>query len=307
MFKLFPLDYREYPYIDIKIWEWCPASCTDCKFNIDYIYKAKQFSLENISERIIKVDKLFDKNFWLVFWNQDALNHKDIFNILDLWLSTWREVRFQIWFNLTSKHISLLKNIESRYWNKKIFVKIAQNCRDLDNINERLFILIKILTKETSLNFYLDLFIDFKENKNLINYFHKNFWNNNSDNLYSYNLWWKIELKFHNYNWFLDRKNKCIKNLERPWCQQLDQLYCSKWLIYLKDSLDVYDNWDLFIHDNLCNIGDIRISNLWFNSEVIYNHFNLYLTHLNNIKNNSVNQSEMCYKCVTNWFKYKKV
>lgn len=307
MFQPFPLNYREYPYIDIKIWEWCPASCTDCRFNINYLRNPKQFSLESVTDRIFKVDTKFDKKFWLVFWNQDALNHKDIFHILNAWISTQREIRFQVWFTLTAKHIKLLKDIEKRFWNKKIFVKIAQNCRNISNLNEKIFVLLKIITQETNLSFYLDLFIDFDENKKLINYFHKKFFNSDSDNKFSYNIGGRIELKLHNYNWKLNRKNKCIENLERVQCQQIDQLACANGIIYLKDSLDVYENWDLFIHDNLCNIWDIRISNLMFEDDIIYSHFNLYLEHLNILKNKSKNQSEMCYLCITNGFKYKNI
>ena len=69
MFKPFPLNFKEYPYIDIKIGEWCLAVCIDCRFNINYLPKSKQFSLENILKRIKEADSKFDKKFDLVFGN----------------------------------------------------------------------------------------------------------------------------------------------------------------------------------------------------------------------------------------------
>ena len=307
MFKPFPIDFKEYPYIDIKIWEWCPASCTDCRFNIDYIPKAKQFSLVNIKDRIKEVDKKFDKRLNLVFGNQNWLNHKDIISIIEYWINTWRSVRFQIDFNIKKNHILLLENIEKELWYENINIKIAQNCKWEKNILEKLIVLLKLLTSKTNFMIYLDLFIDFNENKKVIDYFYNKFWNKWSDYEYCFFIGKKINLKLQNYSWKLDRKNKCFVWLERERCQQLDQLKCDDDTVYLKDSIDVYDNWDMFLHDNLCNIWDIRISNLYLENNEIYNHFTKYLAHLEKLKNKHKSQSDMCYDCITNWFKYNKL
>ena len=308
MFKIFPLDFKEYPYIDIKIWEWCPAACTDCRFNINYIYKTKQFSLENILKRIKKVDSKFDKKFNLVFGNQDWLNHKNIIDILKAWLETWREVRLQIAFNIKKDHLILLKKIEEELWYDKIDIKIAQNAREINNnLLEKLLVLIKLLSNNTKFKIFIDLFLDFDKNSKLINFFSKNIKNRWIDNEFDFYVWEKVNIKLQNYSWKLDRKNKCINNLKRKSCQQLEQLYIKNWDIFLKDSIDIYDNWDLFIHDNLCNIGDIRISNLYLKDEEIYEHFNNYLLHLEKLKNKYNYQSDMCFDCITNWFKYKNI
>ena len=307
MFKLFPLKFKEYPYIDIKIWEWCPASCTDCRFNLDYIVKTKQFSLENILKRINEVDKKFDKKFNLVFWNQDGLNHNNIISILKAWLDTGREIRFQIDFDIKKEHVILLEKIEKELWSKKIDIKIAKNARVVvSNLSEKPLVLIKLLSQKTNFKVFIDLFLDFTDHKNLVNTFNTKFGDSFSDNKFDFNIWKNINLKFHNYSWYLDRKNKCFINLKREECQQLSQLYIKWWDIFLKDSLDVYENWDLFIHDNLCNIWDIRISNLYLNDNEIYNHFDLYLKYLNKLKLDNNNQADMCFDCINNWFKYKK-
>lgn len=307
MFKLFPLDFKEFPYVDVKIWEWCPASCTDCRFNIDYIPSAKQFSLDNILERIDLVDKKFDKRFNLVFWNQDGLNHKDIIKILKAWLSTWREVRFQIDFDIKKKHLELLERIWEELWTNKIDIKIAQNCRWMTNTIEKVLVLLKLLSKTNSFLVYLDLFLDINKDKKIFDFFYSKFWKEDSDNKYCFYLWSKINIKLHDYSWKINHKNKWFDWLKRPACQQIDQLKVDSNYIYLKDSLDVYDNWDLFIHDNLCNIGDIRISNINFSDKEIHNNFNEYLIHLNKLKEKNTNQSDMCYECITNGFKYKNI
>lgn len=307
MFKVFPLNFKEYPYIDIKIWEWCPASCTDCKFNIDYIPTAKQFSLENILERIEIVDKKFDKKFNLVFWNQDWLNHNDILSILESWIWTWREVRFQMDFHITHEHILLLEAVNKKFGSDKISVKIAQNCRWVDKLMEKTIALLKVLRKRTNFMIYLDLFLDFQENASIVQFFHKHFADKNSDNEYSFQIGNNINLKLHNYSWLLNRKNKCIEGLERKKCQQLDQLYINDNSVFLKDSIDVYNNGDMFIHDNLCNIGDIRISNIYLENSIIYNHFWKFLDHLSTLQLKNSTQSQMCYDCITHGFKYKKI
>ncbi len=308
MFKIFPLKFKEYPYVDIKIWEWCPAACTDCRFNINYLSKSKQFSLDNILRRIKKVDSMFDKKFNLVFWNQDWLNHKDIISILGWALKTWREVRFQIAFDIRKKHIDLLNKIEKEFWSDRIFIKIAQNAREIkSNLLEKLLVLIKLLSINTKFKVFIDLFLDFDENKSIIDIFSKKFIDKWSDNEFDFNIWENIILKLQNYSWRLDRKNKCFNNLKRESCQQLEQLYIKDGAIFLKDSIDVYDNWDLFIHDNLCNIWDIRISNLYLTNKEIYIHFNKYLKYLRVLKNKHKNQSDMCFDCITNGFKYKNI
>jgi len=307
MFKPFKIDFKEYPYIDIKIWEWCPAACTDCRFNINYIPKAKQFSLDNVLKRINYVDKKFDKKFNLVFGNQDWLNHKDIISILKAWLNTGREVRFQVDFDIKKEHLILLDKIKLELWYKNLDIKIAKNARTIkNNLSEKLLVLIKLLSKYTKFKIFIDLFLDFNKYKNLVNLFSDKFWDKWSDNEFDFNLWKNVNVKFHNYSWRLDRTNKCLTNLNRTSCQQLEQLSVKNWYIYLKDSIDVYDNWDLFMHDNLCNIWDIRISNLFLNDDEIYEHFNKYLEYLNILKQKHDNQSDMCFDCISNWFRYKK-
>lgn len=307
MFKIFNLDFKEYPYVDIKIWEWCPASCTDCRFNLDYMKKTKQFSLDNILNRISLVDKKFEKSFNLVFWNQDILNHKDIIEIIRAWLLTGREIRFQIDFDIKKEHLLLLKKIENEFGVDKIDIKIAKNTRLIENnLAERLMVLIKLLSKNTNFKVFIDLFIDFEKQWNIANSFYNKFSNNVSENEYNFNIWKNINLKFHNYSWYLDRKNKCFVNMPRTSCQQLEQIKLENNNIFLKDSLDVYDNWDLFLHDNLCNIWDIRISNLYLDDNEIYNNFTLYLEHLNKLKSKHNNQSDMCFECTRKWFKYPK-
>jgi len=304
MFKPFNLNYRELPSINIKIWEGCPAACTDCKFSINYIKWINKFSLDNILNRMKIVDEKCDKSFNFAFWNCDWLDHDNIVKILWEWLKTGREVIFQIWFKIRKEHFLLFEKIEKEFWYEKISLKIAQNCRGLDNLNEKIFVLIKLLNNKCRFGVYLDLFLDFDNNKNLISFFSKKFYDKNWEYWFCFNISDNIELKFHNYSWYYDKIKKCLINLEREECQQLDQLMIKDNNIYLKDSLDVYENWDLFMHDNLCNIWDIRISNIFLDNEVIYNNFNIYLNYLENLKKYSSNQSDMCYKCVTNWYKY---
>lgn len=113
---------------------------------------------------------------------------------------------------------------------------------------------MKLLTKNTHFKFYLDVFLDFTEHKDFIDFFHKKFSRVQFENIYSYNIEKTIEMKLHNYSWFVDPAQQKIINLPRKKCQQIEQIMCRDGNIFLKDSLDIYDNGDLFLHDNLCNI-----------------------------------------------------
>lgn len=302
MFKIFELNYREFPYVDIKIGEWCTAACTDCRYNINYLKTVKQYSFENIKKRIEKFDELFDKKFNIVFGNQDIINHNEIFKILDFATKYGREVRVQTNFLLTQNHIELLNIIEKKY--KNVSIKIAQNARDIKNININLLNLLKIFTSNVSLKLYLDIFIDFDKNESLIKLYKTKFTNRVSENEFSFFIWKNIELKFHNYSWSVDFKHKDIKNFTRKKCQQLEQLEIKNKNIYLKDSIDIYENWDLFIHDNLCNIWDLRISNIFLDSSKILNDFEKYIFYLKDLEKKSISQKQMCFLCISNWYKY---
>ena len=307
MFKLAPINFTENPYICIRIWEWCPASCDSCKISIKNFLNPKAYSLDKIFKVIDESDKKFDKWFDFVFWNLNWWSHPNIIKILEYGISKWRKVRFQLNYNLTPWEIKLLKLIEEKLWSENIYIKIAKNCKSNSDWSKELFLLIKALRSFSNFKFYIDVFLLIPENIKIIETFMKYSTSKDRDHKYNLVIWDSIDVKFHDYSWKINDKDKTIDNLNwRDNCQHLDQVYCDAWDIFIKDSVDVMVDGDIFIHDNLCNIWDLIVSNIFLDNNSIYNNFRDYLSYMDKLSSSFSCQSDACYACIKKGYNYLK-
>jgi hypothetical protein len=117
-------------------------------------------------------------------------------------------------------------------------------------------------------------------------------------------IWNKYDIKFHDFSWKIDFNIKVINNLKLKKCLQYEQLSIINNKIFIKDNLEMLNNWDLFIHDNLCNIWDIRISNIFKNNNDIYNDFILFKKYLDKLNNWDMERN--CFKCIKTGYSYAK-
>ena len=305
MFKLAPIEFTENPYICIRIGEWCPASCDSCKISIKNFPNPQSYDFKKIKKLVDEADSKFDSWFDIVFWNLNGASHPHIIKILEYGIQKWRKVRFQLNYNITAAEIRLLQDIEKQLWTENIYIKIAKNCKDDPYWSRDLFLLIKVLRKFSRFKFYIDVFLKISQHEKLIETFMKHSTSKQRDHSHNLVIWDSIDIKFHDYSWTINDKNKTIDNLKgRDSCQQLHQVYCREGDVYVQDSVDILLNGDMFIHDNLCNIWDLMISNIFFDNKKIYHHFDEYLSYLKNLGESSPCQADACYSCIRKGYSY---
>ena len=307
MFKLFPLDFRENPYISIKLGNSCPASCDACRYSSKYVRNVETYSLENIFEVVDECDKKFEKDFDIVFGNLSSTSHPYIIDILKYGIAKWRKVRFQLGFHLNKNDLMLLKKVENELGHNDIQIKIAKNCNDSDDWKKDLFVLIKLLTSFTKFKFYIDIFLDIEKNETYITSLLKHSTSTQNEHQHNFCILDMIDVKFHDYSWKVCDDQKTILDLKmRKTCQHLDQIYCEDGDVFAKDSVDVFENGDMMIHDNLCNIGDLMVSNIFFDEKRIYTDFEKYILRLKGLEKKHKNQWDMCYDCIKKSYHYNK-
>lgn len=118
-------------------------------------------------------------------------------------------------------------------------------------------------------------------------------------------IWNKFDIKFHNYIWKINRKEEQIDNIDHQSCYMYDYFDIRDENIYINDHIEVQNNWDFIFHDDLCYIGQAKISNIYKSKGEIYNDFVKYkFDYLQKLKRNSATS---CYKCIMNRYHYDKL
>jgi hypothetical protein len=181
--------------------------------------------------------------------------------------------------------------VENELGHNGIQIKIAKNCSDSDNWKKDLFVLIKMLTRFTKFKFYIDVFLDLDKNEKEIQSFMKHSTSRQDEHKHNFVIRDIIDVKFQDYSWKVDDQKKTVSNLKmRKSCQHLDQIYCENGDVFAKDSIDVFENGDMMVHDNLCNIGDLMVSNVFFDEKRIYTDFEKYILRLKDLGKQHQNQ-----------------
>lgn len=293
--------YLDKPHVSIKIWTWCPAGC-DCEFSYKKLKNIFLYNKEVIKKNIDLVAKNFSKDFEIFFVWMNLLKYKDLFEILEYCHKNNRIFKLQIPHNLTNDDIEVLSKIGEIYpWINYSIPKTIDSVDDLKNILNEIVVLknIQWLGKV-----YFDVFLDIVKYEKIIKIIISKLSTKESKNNYNCIIWNSFDIKFHDLSWKIDHENKKISNLKRKKCLMKDYFFIKDKKIYLYDHVEIWANWDLTFHDNLCYLANFSISNISFENDLIIKHFFDYKTYLDEISNWDLVYN--CYTCIKNRYSYKK-
>lgn len=305
MDKLFQFtrDYRqliEYPYAVIVVWNWCPAWCDLCSFSDKVVEESECFDFEVIQKLIEKIHEKFFSEFEILFHGVNLLKHPFVRDMVWHTKSLWRWVRMQLETNLTDGDINILKVLLHNYWDFSAIIRV--NIRKPEDF-KIFYDVFKKLLKVKWLKVYYEIFLDREKYSDKISSIMKlaTTWSNNE---YNCIIWDRVDIKFHNYVWRINAKEKCIDNIDHTECYMKDMFDVRDNHVFIDDHIEVQNNWDFIFHDDLCYIGQPKIANIFSDDKDIYKLFLQYkYTYLEKLKNNSPTS---CYKCIKNKYHYEK-
>lgn len=298
------LSFIDKPHVSIKVWSWCPAWCLNCDFSYKKIKSDITYSKESIFKNIEKASQIFSENFDIFIVGIDILKSDILEDIILKCQKNSRTFKLQINHTISDLELLFIKRLSEKFWTFDCSIPIM-----IESSND-LILIVKLLKRVQNISIwwklYFDIFLDISKYDTIITSIISKFSTHKSENSYNCIIWNLFDLKFHDLWWDLDHKNKMVSWLKRSKCMMKDYFSFKNESIYLVDHIEIFPNWDLVFHDNLCYLGNYKISNVYRTHEQIIFDFKAYRSYLDKI-NSTSSQAKNCYNCIKNPFIFNDI
>jgi len=277
--------------IFIRIWEWCPTWCQSC---IITAKKNKEFNLKEVKTQIDISNNISDNNFsYFLYWTNNIIN-SNINKITTYINSLNRKYRIQIPIHT---NLNNLKKINKKTINEYVISYKVMSTQDIKILiqsikefynNKNIIINYDLLIKEELIPILQKILkIDFKEQQ---------------DNT----VIWKIQnIEIHlRQLYFINYKEKKINNLWINSCFVYDAFEIKENYIEIIDHYEITKKLEITFHNPLCYIWNHKVTNLNKEKKEKIKDFIVYKNFLKNLNHDF---EKNCFKCITNWFNYKKI